>query len=269
MLGKVRLTRTFGYSMLNFHACHVGYDAFRSKQAPFPFIREITVDAIAAAGDKLWRELVGTDASRTAPVKISHVSLSFSGIGSMETGQRRIEGFLQKPHSSGDTTDQRESTPIRDGQSTNPAGTGAKRKRSQSNLGEATDELVATDDADNPTSSKPASSAGPAPPSYVCERCGKRISLDAEAARTVVGSPDVITESEMREKLDKVRREHDDFHFAEDLSREVSGDAVERRAVIRPSDGGQQPVKKRKESGKPKKSRGEPEGSIAKFFQRR
>ena len=73
--------------------------AFRSKQAPFPFIREITVDAIAHAGDKLWKELLGNGGPKAPSLKITNVQLSFTGIESMETGQRQIEGFFQKPQS--------------------------------------------------------------------------------------------------------------------------------------------------------------------------
>ena len=42
----------------------------------------------------MWKELAGTDATRKAPLKITNLSLSFSGIESMETGQRTIEGFF-------------------------------------------------------------------------------------------------------------------------------------------------------------------------------
>ncbi|PBL03782.1 DNA/RNA polymerase [Armillaria gallica] len=68
-----------------------GYETSRSKQAPFPFIREVTVDVIAAAGDKLWKELVGNSTS----MKVTSVQLAFTGIEIAETGQQSIDGFLK------------------------------------------------------------------------------------------------------------------------------------------------------------------------------
>lgn len=66
-------------------------EAGRSKQAPFPFTREITVDVIASAGDKLWKELVGNDTK----MNLTHVALSFTGIDVTEAGQQSIEAFLK------------------------------------------------------------------------------------------------------------------------------------------------------------------------------
>ncbi|SJL00040.1 uncharacterized protein ARMOST_03352 [Armillaria ostoyae] len=68
-----------------------GYEASRSKQAPFPFIREVTVDVIAAAGDKLWKDLVGKSTS----IKVTSVQLAFTGIETAETGQQSIDEFLK------------------------------------------------------------------------------------------------------------------------------------------------------------------------------
>ena len=51
----------------------------------------MTVDGIAAAGDKLWKELVGTD----VVTKVNHIGLGFTGLESSEIGQRSIEGFLK------------------------------------------------------------------------------------------------------------------------------------------------------------------------------
>ncbi|KAK0485085.1 hypothetical protein IW261DRAFT_1591324 [Armillaria novae-zelandiae] len=64
--------------------------ASRSKQSPFPFIREVTVDVIAAAGDKLWKELVGNSTT----MKVTSVQLAFTGIETAETGQQSIDGFF-------------------------------------------------------------------------------------------------------------------------------------------------------------------------------
>ncbi|KAK0223092.1 hypothetical protein IW262DRAFT_1458102 [Armillaria fumosa] len=68
-----------------------GYEASRSKQSSFPFIREVTVDVIAAAGDKLWKDLVGNSTS----MKVTSVQLAFTGIETAETGQQSIDGFFK------------------------------------------------------------------------------------------------------------------------------------------------------------------------------
>ena len=70
---------------------HSGYETGRSKQAVFPFTKEVTVDTIASAGDKLWKDLVG---NRTT-LNVTNVQLAFTGIDVAEAGQRSIEGFLK------------------------------------------------------------------------------------------------------------------------------------------------------------------------------
>ncbi|KAL1707950.1 hypothetical protein EV121DRAFT_198139 [Schizophyllum commune] len=67
-----------------------GYDAGRSKQIPFPFTNEATVDYIARLADKLWTELVGT----ATVLNVSSVQLGFTGIGTAEAGQQSISGFF-------------------------------------------------------------------------------------------------------------------------------------------------------------------------------
>ena len=67
-----------------------GYETARSKQAPFPFTKEVTVETIASVGNRLWKELVGTQES----LKITSVHLAFTGIEFAESGQQTIEGFL-------------------------------------------------------------------------------------------------------------------------------------------------------------------------------
>ncbi|KAG1866869.1 hypothetical protein F4604DRAFT_1777888 [Suillus subluteus] len=67
-----------------------GYETSRSKQATFPFVRNVTVDVIATAADKLWKELTG-DAKT---VNITSVQLAFTGLEKAEMGQKSIEGFF-------------------------------------------------------------------------------------------------------------------------------------------------------------------------------
>ncbi|KAL1668389.1 hypothetical protein GGF50DRAFT_46575 [Schizophyllum commune] len=80
-----------------------GYDAGRSKQIPFPFTNEATVDYIARLADKLWVELVG---SATTALNVSSVQLGFTGLGNSEAGQQSISGFFSnaKPASGGKPT---------------------------------------------------------------------------------------------------------------------------------------------------------------------
>lgn len=67
-----------------------GYESSRSKQATFPFVRNVTVDVIATAADKLWKELIGD----TKTVNITSVQLAFTGLETAEMGQKSIEGFF-------------------------------------------------------------------------------------------------------------------------------------------------------------------------------
>ena len=52
----------------------------------------MTVDFVAAAGNKLWKELIGTE----VVMKVTSISLSFTGIEEAEIGQQTIEGFLKR-----------------------------------------------------------------------------------------------------------------------------------------------------------------------------
>ena len=244
----------------------IGYDAFRSKQTPFPFIRDITVDAIAAFGDKLWKELVGTDVSRSTSMKITNVQLSFSGIESMETGQRRIEGFFQKPRSSS-----RDGTPpIHTTASTSGSGdpsTTLKRKRFGSPSTTATDDGVAKVDAQNGSAVATATAPG-----FMCDRCNKRVSLSTDVLGNHPGSAAAaFADDDMRERLDRLRREHEDFHFAEDLVRQgFDHDQGTVRSVIRPSESNSHATKKRRQDSKTKgKGAKEAKGNIASFFTQR
>ncbi|KAG2017823.1 eta DNA polymerase [Coprinopsis cinerea AmutBmut pab1-1] len=122
----------------------LGYESSRSKQAVFPFTREVTVDTVAAAGDKLWKELVGN----ATTMKISSVQLSFTGIDVSEPGQQSIEGFFKsKPPS--------------------------KRQREDDHGGTST--LPGGDENEHSPSSR-----GTPGTSFTCPRCNKTLSLNPE-----------------------------------------------------------------------------------------
>lgn len=71
-----------------------GWQASRSRQTAFPFTRNLTPDVVSAAGEKLWREAVGTDAGAPADMKVTHIMLGFAGLAALAAGQAGIEGFF-------------------------------------------------------------------------------------------------------------------------------------------------------------------------------
>lgn len=209
----------------------LGYDASRSKQAAFPFTRDASVDVIASAGDKLWKELIGSETSRTAPLKITNVALGFTGVEAMETGQRSIDAFLKPPSTS-------PGVPGTDG----PAN--AKRKRDSEEAVDGPECVVVrrTGDGD--------SLAGNAT-YFMCDKCSKRISLPLDL--TDSGLEDAIR----AEALEALRVEHTDFHYAQELSRQLSSPGSPRRFRPSSTDRSDPPAKKKR----PKEREG-----IAKFF---
>lgn len=199
----------------------------RRKQAPFPFVRDVTIDVVAGAGDKLWKELVGPlNSKKPLSTKITHISLSFHGVEAGEVNQRGIEGFLSKTPASP-----------------------SKRKRNVDSDDEGADDIV-------PISSYEGSEPRPDVDYFVCDRCKKRICLPQE----------LVTASELdqeikRDALGSLRGEHQDFHFAQDLSRMPSDDEQPERPDSKPPI---HPKKKRKHKG----GTAEREG-IARFFHKR
>lgn len=197
------------------------------KQAPFPFVRNVTVDDVSAAGDKLWKELVGPlNSTKPLSTKITHVSLSFHNVEAGETNQRGIEGFLSKTPNSP-----------------------SKGKRKADSDDEGVDETIPT-----------VSHGGPEPKPnidyFVCDRCNKRISLPQE----LTGASE-LDEETRADALGSLRAEHQDFHFAQDLSRMPSDDE---RAERPNSKSTVKPRKKRKQKGEAASGEG-----IARFFNKR
>ncbi|KAI0648921.1 DNA/RNA polymerase [Trametes meyenii] len=235
-----------------------GYDAFKSKQTPFPFVKNVTVDVIASFCDKLWKELIGTNGS--LPFKISNVQLSFSGIGTMEAGQRTIEGFLtSRPSPEGQPE---ANAPI----AQKPPST-LKRKRSPSST-------IRKSPPPSPSrasvTSQPRSGAKEQErSSFVCEKCRRRIWLnDTDAAPDVDADGDgdggqdstrALDDAIRADALAVLRLEHADFHFAQELAASADTDAP--RRIIRPPD--------RPASTANSKKQKSGDGGIAKFFSKR
>ncbi|KZT29647.1 DNA polymerase eta [Neolentinus lepideus HHB14362 ss-1] len=193
-----------------------GWQIYRSKQAPFPFSRTVTIDLIAAAGDKLWKELIGFDDSRPLPMKITHVGLSFTGIASNESGQQNIEGFFKDSDVSVKAEDR-----------------GTKRK-----LHSIVEEKHASEEI---TECQPSRSA--IATHFDCGRCGRRIHISDDLAG--IGIEDYIKQ----QALAALRTEHEDFHLALDLSK-LPEDGVN-AAKFRP-DPPQKKFKKPKSKPEPK-----------------
>ena len=182
-----------------------GYEAGHSKQASFPFTNDVTVDFVAAAGNKLWKELVGTE----VVVKVTSVSLSFTGIEEAEHGQQSIEGFL-------------------------------KRRREDTEDDEA---LKLSESSDPVALSSPlcpeislTSHSNLQLPSFTCDRCHKQI------------FPTTPFERELQ--LATLRLEHDDFHFAQDLAKELEVNTLSQ--TKQPSKNKPKPLSKNKPKSKPK-----------------
>lgn len=210
-----------------------GYETSRSRQAGFPFVRDLTVDVVAAAGDKLWKELMGD--SKDTAINVTNVALGFSGLEAGENGQQNIEGFFQagpsKPVSRSDTG----------------SAAGIKRKRRASTDPQQHSPLDVGRELDEQHST-----SSP----YVCPRCHKRIRLEEDV-------PDGREAA-----LTRLRMEHDDFHLAQDLSRAVEpGNSSHTGSEgLRIQD---QPPGKQRKKKKEGKTKGKGGQGIAEFFLKR
>lgn len=139
---------------------------------------------------KLFKELSGKP-----PHKISNIGLAFAGLGAGETGQQGIEGFF------GSTT----SKDPGGASSSGAEDSTSSRKREREGSARIPSEA-------------PPSRPDPEPPttsttSFQCSRCKKTISV-AKSSR-------MLADEERAALLQKLQSEHDDFHVAQDLAREV------------------------------------------------
>ena len=245
-----------------------GYDTGRSKQAPFPFTNEATVDYIARLADKLWADLVG---SATTALNVSSVQLAFTGIGNSEAGQQSISGFFAnaKPASGGKPVSSSNAklgsiTAGPGSSNARPGSSNAKLRSSNTRLGSSSSSKIAG--SSSPTTGKrpreeepsnvgePSEDRAPSEAfdvdgspnsdtAFRCARCRRNIALpyrpdDADGRASALAA---------------LRLEHDDFHFAQDLARSERVTPTP-NAPIRPS-------KKRKKGGKAE--------GIEKFFARK
>lgn len=155
-----------------------GYETSRSKQAVFPFTKDVTVDVIASAGNKLWKELTRD----VTNINITCVQLAFTGIEAAEIGQQMIHGFFK--------TRDAQLPPL-------------KRPRSDS------DSSLNKGAVKSDTRNAPERQELPQM-SFVCERCQKQIALGEGSSEW--------GEEQRTSALAMLRQEHEDFHFAKDLA---------------------------------------------------
>jgi len=190
----------------------------------------VTIDVVAAAGDRLWKELVGPlNSTKPLSTKITHVSLSFHGVEAGEVNQQGIEGFLSKTPNSPN-----------------------KRKGEVNGDDEEVDDTIQTisrvHEGLDPTLDIDY---------FICDRCKNRIALPQELMNAVGLGEDI-----KRDALGSLRAEHQDFHFAQDLSRMPSDDERLERSSPKPTT---HPNKKKR---KFKGSTAEGGKGIAKFFKK-
>ncbi|TFY78734.1 hypothetical protein EWM64_g5277 [Hericium alpestre] len=229
------------------------------RQAPFPFVREVTVDVIAAAGEKLWKELVGGKEHQTIPFKINSISLGFTGFESGESGQQSIHGFFEARNG-----------PVPTSKPSSSSSSVRKRKRNTSASSATSHGLKHVAEAEkirtpSPTHHPTTASASDLPQghfgSFMCPRCRKRISLDGNFL-----APDAHGDDWVETEMSRLRTEHDDFHLAQDLSR--SGDGQMSSGGLRVQDTPRTGKKQRKKKRTAKESPTKESQDIAKFFSR-
>jgi len=172
-------------------------DAPKSRQCPFPYTRNFSVDTIVALAQKLWREIT---VGKQPLAKIHNIALSFHGLASAGAGQKLIEGFF---------------TP-NTGEDTRLDGSSPKKRSRVVADGEDKDEDERVDAAHEMSQS------------FVCDKCSKRICLPAHSQNQLESEADV------KRALELLKMEHADYHFARDLARQTSEDDVEPVASSRP-----------------------------------
>jgi DNA polymerase eta len=114
---------------------------------------------------------------------VFHMALGFHGLDAGEAGQKSIEGFFASRQPEGS----------REGS----VAAGVKRGRE--------DERASGEDVVEEGSSDQTS--------YRCPRCGKRIAIDPAVLESSTA------EFDRSDALNAIKLEHEDFHFAQDLSR--------------------------------------------------
>ncbi len=188
-------------------------DVPRSRQAPFPFVRELKGSDVLKVAEKLWNESAAealeAPQGTGRPAEIITVSIGFSQLTAGETGQKSIEGFFGKGGDSSSGSAFRSSSTSAS-QAVDDAGKEKKRKRpvgidamfaSRQESGSSSPRLDGMDQV-----------------AWKCERCSTSL------RETFVKEDGDSTLREIAEQsLEMQKQEHLDMHFAMDLSREDGG----------------------------------------------
>ena len=206
-------------------------DPYKSRQCPFPYTRNFSVDTITALAQKLWREIT---VGKQPLAKIHNISLSFHGLASASAGQKLIEGFFVP--GAGGATRPDEPSP-------------KKRPRVVS------DSEGKIEDEANDTAHEMRQS-------YVCDKCSKRIRLPSHSQNQWE------TEADVKRALELLKMEHADYHFALDLAHQGSegdGDDVDVEQTTPRSRQKKKKSTTSKQSQSPSLRRKEPPG-IARYF---
>lgn len=175
----------------------------------------------------------------TASFKISNLQLSFSGLAALESGQRGIASFLAAAAGPSNAKSDIEEMEVE----SRPLG-----KRSRSDQDQDFARRSATPLAPPTRAQDKAPSGSSTPTSFQCGRCKKIFALSRAKL--------LLDDEGRAEALRKLSAEHDDFHVAEDLAREVID------VSSSPSPEPKKPPAKRKKAGKGKQS----DQGIARYF---
>ncbi|KLO13063.1 eta DNA polymerase [Schizopora paradoxa] len=214
---------------ISLHICE-GWSDRKSKQAPFPSPRTVTIDLVLGEAMKLWNEMCKEGWRKG--MKITHMGVSFHGITWAEEGQRAIETFLM-------------AAPSR------PVLTKDRARSVSVGVRDTSVEPARDVDIDDDSSY-----------SFTCPRCKKEVSVPRKTlaeCRNVSGENGDLASELQGNALAALKQEHEDFHFAQDLMRENRPIITNNTASG--SGSPKRPVKKQKKGGQAS----EPAG-IAKFF---
>lgn len=176
-----------------------GDNASRSKQAAFPFVRNLSGDVIHEAAMKLWKELHGTDATRaaggnSANLKIINISLAFTGLDMMEPGQQGIEDFFKLGSEL--------ASPL------------PNRKRTRETF-----EATISHEAASPKQAETGQQQCRTLPEEIDGLSTRTLSWECRRCRLCL--PIVVRPNEVEsERVGSIQSEHEDWHFAKDLARE-------------------------------------------------
>ncbi|RSH86475.1 DNA-directed DNA polymerase eta rad30 [Apiotrichum porosum] len=189
-----------------------GAGASHSRQAPFPFTRNLSTEYIVKHARKLWDE--STQPLAKGTMKLSNIGLAFTSLDKLEEGQQGIEGFFKtgnvekRPREttvlSNDSSSKRPRLPTLH---TKPKPNALESFLAQ---GRGTPPPVVKDeikDSSHPTpDARPSPSTPPAadtPGAWQCPKCD-----------TTFTAPPGVPADEQKAWISHARQEHDDYHFA-------------------------------------------------------